>query len=66
MYDLKIANNEEHIVMTSHVSTKRHRGRQHRSDKLLLTCENKISQVISKNGIYQATLQVAQNDGGAN
>ena len=66
VYDLRIANDKVPIVMTSHVSTKRHRGRHQRSHKLHQQHKRKISEAISKNGIYQTALQVGQNDGGAN
>ena len=66
VYDLRIANDKVPIVMTSHVSTKRHRGRHQRSHKLHQQHNNKNSEAISKNGIYQTALQVGQNDGGAN
>ena len=65
-YDIKIANNQPVVKHTSHVSTKRMRGRIHQQHKLNQQYESKISSAISNNGIYQTTINTAQNDSGAN
>ena len=65
-FDIKIANSEPVIKHTSHVSSKRLRGRLHQRNKLQQQYESKISSAISNNGIYRTTINTAQNDSGAN
>jgi dUTP pyrophosphatase len=65
-FDLKLEQGIAPVVTTEHVSNKRHRGRVQRNEKLRKMYEDKIAMSIKRNGIYQAKLAVAQNDGGAN
>ena len=64
--DLKIENDIPIVKTTSHVSTKRLRGRQYKNIKLRHWYENKISRAINQNGIHKTVLATAQNDSGAN
>ena len=65
-YDMKIVHDLPALKQTSHVSTKRHRGRVSREQKLQHQYEHKIASAISNNGIYRTILNTAQNDSGAN
>ena len=64
--DLHIENDEPFIKATTHVSTKRHRGRLNKDSKLRHQYEAKVSAAIANNAIYSTTINTAQNDSGAN
>ena len=64
--DLKIEEGVIPVITTTHVSSKRYRGRSNKNIKLRKQYEDKIETSIKRNGIYKATLATAQNDGGAN
>ena len=66
IYDLKIALDKPIVKSTTHVSSKRHRGRIHQDCKLRHQYESKIKSAIHNNGIYKTILNTAQNDSGAN
>lgn len=61
-FDLKIESEIPIIKQTSHISSKRMKGRMKKDIKLRRHYEKKISDSISKNAIYQATIKIAQND----
>ena len=65
-YDIKIEHNVPIVKQTTHVSTKRMKGRVNREMKLLKQHHDRISHAITNNAIYQATIDIAQNDSGAN
>ena len=64
--DLRIENGSPIVKSTSHVSTKRLRGRKYRDNKMRNRYEDNISKAIKQNGIHETTLATAQNDSGAN
>ena len=64
--DIKIETNQPIIKQTTHVSTKRLRGRKYKELKLRSQYEDKINSSIAKNGIHKIQLATAQNDSGAN
>jgi dUTP pyrophosphatase len=64
--DLDIESETAPVITTTHVSSKRYRGRVQKDSKLRKLYETKIASSIGRNGIYKATLATAQNDGGAN
>ena len=64
--DIKIELNQPIVKTTLHVSEKRLRGRLSRDRKWRRQYEDKLSSAVTKNGIYKTTLNIGQNDSGAN